>query len=170
MVGITHTDPQRSLYRDLGDMALCLDVGSYHDDHPYFTNNAHRIDQLKLQQRANKGVLGLMKDEAGGDRFAVEGVFLKAKLYSISLTEGPPKQACKGITKNVVKNKITIDDYRRVVDTLKPQRHTMRVLRSQRHQIYMLEIEKNSLSLFDDKRYAVDRISTLPFSHPSAIA
>ena len=169
VVGITHTDPERSFYRDLGDMASCLDVGSYPDDHPYFTNNADRADRLKLERRSNKGVLGLMKDEAGGDRFAVEGVFLKAKLYSISLTEGPPKQACKGIAKNVVRNEITIDDYRRVVDTLKPQRHTMRVLRSQRHQIYMLEIEKNSLSLFDDKRYAVDRISTLPFGHESAI-
>ena len=166
IVGITYHDPARSFYRDLAGMASCLDTGNYSDQHPYFVENHDQFDHLKEMQRANKGVLGKMKDEAGGDRFAVEGVFLKSKLYSIIYDDGKPKQACKGVSKGVVRKEITIENYRRVVETLEPQRHAMRVLRSKQHQIYMLEIEKNSLSIFDDKRYSVDRYNTLPFGHP----
>ena len=169
IVGITYHDPAQSFYHDLALMASCLDTGNYSDQHPYFVKNQDQFAHLKEMQRVNKGVLGKMKDEAGGDRFAVEGVFLKSKLYSIMYDDGKPKQACKGISKGVVRKEISIEDYRRVVETLEPQRHTMRVLRSKGHQIYMLEIEKNSLSIFDDKRYAVDRYSTLPFGHPRTV-
>ena len=41
----------------------------------------------------------------------------------------------------------------------------MCILRSNQHQIYMLQIKKKSLSIIDDKRYAVDRYNMLPFDH-----
>ena len=168
VVGITYTDPRRSFYSDLASLAPCLDTSNYSDQHPYFVKNMDQFDHLKLMQRKNKGVLGKMKDESGGDRFAIEGVFLKSKLYSILFDDGQRKQACKGISKGVVHREINIDHYRRVVETLEPQRNKMRVLRSKQHQLYMLEIDKCSLSLFDDKRYAVDRVHTLPFGHALA--
>ena len=91
IVGITYHDLARSFYHDLASMASCLDTGNYSDSHPYFVQNHNQFDHLKEMQRVNKGVLGKMKDEAGGDRFAVEGVFLKSKLYSIIYDDGQPK-------------------------------------------------------------------------------
>ena len=169
LVGITYSDPSRSFWHDLATIAHTLDTGNYSDSHPFFQQNVDQMEHLKQIQRANKGVLAKFKDEAGGDRFATEGVFLKAKMYSVLYSDGTPKQVAKGIQKSVIK-KMTLNDYKSAIETELPQRHTMRAFRSERHQIYMVEIEKNSLSLYDDKRWAVDKIQTLPYGHPRAIS
>ena len=62
---VEYSDPKRSFYRDLGDIAPSLDFGSYPDSHPLFSENLDRYDWLKRLQKKNKGVLGKMKDEAG---------------------------------------------------------------------------------------------------------
>ena len=73
-------------------------------------------------------------------------------------------QKCKGIFKNIIKEDITIDDYR---DTLfsstekrrkKKKKNTMKSIKSYKH------IIKWSLSCFDNKIYILeDEITTLAY-------
>ena len=53
----------------------------------------------------NKKVLGMFKDEAGGEVID-EFVGLRAKLYSYKMFEGEESKKCKGVKKSVVKKSI----------------------------------------------------------------
>ena len=55
----------RCPYKDLGDLAHTLDTSAYGPQNPIFTRNPQRQTELLEHQRANKGVLGLLKDECG---------------------------------------------------------------------------------------------------------
>ena len=55
----------------------------------------------------------MMKDEAGA-KIIKEFVGLRAKLYSYKMYEGKEEKKCKGIKKNVIRNKITHEDYKNV--------------------------------------------------------
>ena len=59
----------------------------------------------------NKKVIGLMKDELGGEVMK-EFVSLRPKMYSYSVGNSEPKK-CKGIKKCVVKKTITFEDYKK---------------------------------------------------------
>ena len=86
-------------------------------------------------------------------------------MYDLLLSDGSEKKTLKGLSKNVVKNEISIQNYQEVLETGIPQRHEMRVIRSKNHQLYIQELTKTSLSSWDDKRFAMDSISTLPYGH-----
>ena len=55
----------------------------------------------------------MMKDEAGG-KIIEEFVGLRSKLYSYKMYEGKEEKKCKGIKKNVIKNKNTHKNYKTV--------------------------------------------------------
>ena len=59
----------------------------------------------------NKKVIGLMKDELGGE-IMKEFIALHPKMYSYRVGSSEPKQ-CKGIKKCVVKKTITFKDYKK---------------------------------------------------------
>ena len=59
----------------------------------------------------NKKVIGLMKDELGGE-IMKEFISLLPKMYSYRVGSSEPKK-CKGIKKCVVKKTITFEDYKR---------------------------------------------------------
>ena len=59
----------------------------------------------------NKKVIGLMKDELGGE-IIKEFVSLQPKMYGYRVGNSEPKK-CKGIKKCVVKKTITFDDYKK---------------------------------------------------------
>ena len=58
-----YQDPNRDPFRDLANMASHLDISNYGPEHPIFTHNPERAEELRQLQRDNKGVLGLLKDE-----------------------------------------------------------------------------------------------------------
>lgn len=58
----------------------------------------------------NKAVLGLFKDELGGKNMT-EFVALRAKVYALHV-EGRDVKRSKGVKKNVVRDQISLEDYR----------------------------------------------------------
>ena len=58
----------------------------------------------------NKKVIGLMKDELGGE-IMEEFVTLRPKMYAYKTFNGESKK-CKGIKKCIVKKTITFEDYK----------------------------------------------------------
>ena len=95
----------------------------------------------------NKKVVGMMKDECGGRQIA-EFVGLRSKLYAYKMDEGPEEKKCKGVKKNVIKNKITFDDYMDCLFGGGSHLRTMNTFRSQEHDIYTKQINNGLTLLF----------------------
>ena len=91
-------------YRDIaGDLDTWFDTSEFDASHP-----------SGIQTGVNKKVIGMMKDEAAG-KIIQEFVGLGAKQYSFKMwVDSSEQKRCKGIRKNVVKNRITHEDYKTV--------------------------------------------------------
>jgi len=105
-----------------------------------------------------------MKDEAAG-KIITEFGALNAKLYSYRM-DGEDYKKRKGVKKNVVKKRITHEDFLNCLFTNKEQMSTMNIIRSRFHNIFTATINKVSLSADDVKRVVMeDKISTLAIGH-----
>ena len=86
-------------YKDIADdVEARFDTSGYIPDKP-------------LPVGLSKKVIGLMKDELGGDIMR-EFVSLRPKMYSYKVGNSEPKK-CKGIKRCIVKKMISFDDYKK---------------------------------------------------------
>ena len=104
----------------------------------------------------NKKVIGLMKDELGGE-IMKEFVSLRPKMYSYRVGNSEPKK-CKGIKKCVVKRTISFGDYKRCLFSGESSHRSQLLFRSRKHEVRMLEVNKLALSREDDKRISIDGV------------
>ena len=145
----------KDIYKDINP-----DIEKQFDTSDYTTNHSSEI-----KTRLNSKVLGMFKDEAGGQQI-VEFVGLRAKLYSYKMLDGSVDKKFNSVTKNVTKRRIQFDDYRECLFSRKAQHRQMIVIRSHCHQIYTEEMNEIALSSDDDKRVIVaDGIHTLAYGH-----
>ena len=129
-----------------------------------FDTSAQRSDRL-LPIGLNKKVIGLMKDEMGGD-IIEEFIAPRPKLYSYRKSEGVKGNECKGIKKNVVKRMITFEDYKNCLFKKSNIYRSQMLFRSYRHDVHTIEVNKLALSTDDDKRIVgEDGISTKARGH-----
>ena len=141
-------------YKDIApDVQTMFDTSNYPSYYP-----------SEIETGVNKKVIGLMKDEVGGE-FITEFVGLRAKNYAFIL-DGEEHKKCKGIKKCVTKNNICFLDYKTCLFTNVTQLRKMNVFRSHLHDIYTEEVNKIALSANDDKRVILkDGIHTLAHGH-----
>ena len=111
----------------------------------------------------NKKVIGLMKDELGGEMMK-EFVSLRPKMYSYRVGNTEPKK-CKGIKKCVVKKTITFDDYKEYLFEGRNVHKSQLLFRSNKHEIRTLEVNKLVLNSQDDKRISIDGIASYAIGH-----
>ena len=137
----------QNFYKDISkSIANWFDTSNYPKGH-------------ELQSDKNKKVIGMMKDEAGGKQIS-EFVGLRSKLYAYKIHEREEKK-CKGVKKSVVKNQISLEDYKNCLFTEEGQQRPMNTFRSRKHTIYTKWITKIALSANDDKRIICrDKINT----------
>ena len=144
-------------YRDISpDVEAMFDTSDFSESHP-----------SGILVGANKKVVGMFKDEAGG-KIIEEFVGLRAKLYSYKMFEGKKKEKkkCKGVKHAVVKKTITFDDYKRCLFSGKNQYRQMNVFKNRKHEIFTEEVNKVALSGDDDKRIILpDKVHTLAYGH-----
>ena len=134
-------------------------------DEKFDTRNFEKDHKSGIASKKNKKVIGMMKDETGGKQIK-EFVGLRSKLYSYKMYEGKETKKCKGIKKNVIKNKITHEDYKNCLFTRKPKFEKMNNIRSREHNIYTEKIYKVALSCEDYKRFILeDGIHTFALGH-----
>ena len=126
-------------YKDFWTDKDMFDNSDYPENSPYYCNT-------------NKKIIGKFKDEACGIPIT-EFIGLKSKMYSYVKDNEKGGRTAKGIKKNVIKNNIRHEDYKRTLLNEEQMHHKMKTIRSQRHQLGSYEINKVSLSCFDDKRY-----------------
>ena len=110
-------------------------------------------------------MIGKFKDEAG-DVPIVEFCGLRSKMYSYMKEDGKGGMTAKGVKKYVIKNKLTHDDFMKVISEKKQLRHNINTMRSVKHQLGTYECRKVTLSCFDDKRYLTeDDITSYAYGH-----
>ena len=126
-----------------------------------FDTSGYRDDGLRpLPFEMNKKVIGLIKDELGGDIMR-EFVALRPKMYAYKV-ESKEFKRCKGIKKCVVKKDIKFEDYRRCLMTGEMDYRSQIMFRSRLHELTMIEL---ALSREDDKRIYVDNTNSLVRGH-----
>ena len=140
-------------YKDISpDVRDKFDTSNYPKDHP-----------SGIETGANKKVIGMFKDEAGG-LIISEFVGLRAKLYSFKILKTTAEifeeKKCKGAKKAVVKKHITFNDYKRCLFNNVNQMRSMNVFRSRNHEIFAETVNKVALSYSDDKKLFARMVST----------
>ena len=111
----------------------------------------------------NKKVIGLMKDELGGE-IMNEFISLRPKLYSYRVGSSEPKK-CKGIKKCVVKKTISFENYKKCLFIGEKSHRSQLLFRSCKHKVRTLEVNKLALSREDNKRISIDGIESYVIGH-----
>ena len=138
-------------YKDIAD-----DVETRFDTSGYIPNRP-------LPVGLNKKVIGLMKDELGGE-IMTEFVSLRPKMYSYKVGNSEPKK-CKRIKKCVVKKMISFDDYKKCLFSRDRTHRSQLLFRSCKHEVKTLEVNKLALSREDDKRITINGVASYARGH-----
>ena len=118
------------VYTDMLLDADLYDTSNYPTDHP-------------LHSTVDKKVIGKFKDELGG-KVMTEFIGLRPKMYSY-VGDDSGKRA-KGVSRSVLRQTITHDDYRKCLFDRQVFTRAMPGLRSHQHQIYGETVRKVALS------------------------
>ena len=113
----------------------------------------------------NKKIIGLMKDELGGE-IITDFVILRPKTYSYLTHDCKEDKKAKGTKKCVIKRMIKFNDYKNCLlkdeVILKSQQRFI----SKKHDVYTENINKIALSNNNDKRIVLtDKITSYPYGY-----
>ena len=137
------------------------------DDVPMRFDTSSYCSNRPLPIGLNKKVIGLMKDELGGDIMS-EFAVLRSKLYSFRKIDGSENKKCKGIKKCVVKKTLSFKDYKNCLFNPTDVYRSQLMFRSTKHKVHTIEVNRVTLTRDDDKQISKkDGISTLPHGHKS---
>ena len=167
--GEAHGDRISLCYMDTDLFIYEIETEDFYEDvaddvEDRFNTSGYRDDGLRpLPVGMNRKVIGLMKDELGGDIMR-EFVALRPKMYAYKV-ESKEFKRCKGIKKCVVKKDIKFEDYKRCLMTGEMEYKSQMTFRSRLHEIATIETNKLALSREDDKRIYTDNINSLARGH-----
>lgn len=130
-----------------------FDFSNFPPEHPMFSDK-------------NKRVPGLFKDECNV-KVIREFVGLRSKMYSIRIEgeEGKEVKVAKGVKKSVIENDLKFSNYLDCLVEEQSLEHSFKCIRSSKHSVHTMSLRKKTLCGFDDKRYLVDMIFSLPYGY-----
>jgi len=165
-------DNYNLLYSDTDSLVYNIKTPDVYD---WMSKNKNYLDlsdcvRPELKDNTNKKVLGKMKDELNG-LIITEFTALNPKVYSFnhqSIDEFEKisihnKKTLKGVSKVVVKNEITHDDYVQVLQTNVPIYRNITSIRSFKHQVFTMVQKKKALTSYYDKMKMIDYNTCVPF-------
>ena len=138
-------------YKDIAeDVKDRFDMSGYNPNRP-------------LPVGLNKKVIGLMKDELGGE-IMTEFVTLRPKMYAYK-TGSAESKICKGIKKCIVKKMISFEDYKACLISGEISFGSQLMFRSLKHEVKTLEVNKLASGRDDNKCITVNGINSLARGH-----
>lgn len=155
---LLYTDTDSLLYEisdenmisKLGELAEYFDFSNYPSSHCLY--NAEK-----------KKVPGYFKDEAAGEHI-LEFVGLRSKMYSFVMDKTfRENKTAKGVKKSIISRDLQHADYLRCLKEEIQMEHTFNQISSKSHSVTTNKQKKISLSPFDDKRYLIDKVNSLPY-------
>jgi len=141
------------VYREFAtpDIRKVFDFSNYPKDH-------------FLYSEKGKKVPGLFKDETAS--FPIQNfIGLRSKMYCIKKKQGDEIRMAKGVKKPVVQNDLRYEHYEHCLFEGEKFEHDFHSIKSVRHKVVTTHQTKVSLSSFDDKRWLLDCVNSLPYGH-----
>ena len=139
----------KDFYKDIADVETRFDTSGYCD--------------RPLPVGKDKKVIGLMKDELGG-QIMKQFIALPPKMYSYRVGDSEPKKY-KGMKKCVVIKTITFEDYKKCLFEGRNVHRSQLLFRSNKHEVKTLEVNKLALNSQNDKRISIDGIASYTIGH-----
>ena len=168
-VKIKYQDKARLCCMDTDSFVVNIKIKDFYknisqDVNKRFDTSNYTFDR-PLPTGINKKVIGLLKDELGGD-IITEFVALGPKAYSHITNNFIEMKKAKGTKKCVVNKMLRFDDYKKCLfDNGKVLKSQQR-FKSENHEVYTEKINKIALSCDDDKRIVTsDRITSYPYGY-----
>ncbi|CAH1107474.1 unnamed protein product [Psylliodes chrysocephalus] len=165
-------DSAKLCYTDTDSLILEVFTSNFYEDIKqnithFDTSNFSNNNEYAIP--ITKSVVGKMKDEFGGIPIS-EFYGSCAKVYCVKLGKPFKKMTeikkAKGISTNVVKNQLHLNDYINIVQNGETVYRKMYVFVSSLHTIYTELRNKVALSANDDKRYIIPHdVNTLAWGH-----
>ena len=164
-----YNDNVRLCYMDTDSFIMNVKTNDFYKDISDDVDNRFHTSNYEVKRPLpigkNKKVIGLMKDELGGE-IITEFVTLRPKTYSYLTDDSKEDKKAKGTKKCVIKKMIKFDDYKKCLlnDTviLKSQQ----IFISNKHDVYTKNVNKIALSNNDDKRIvSSNKITSYPYGY-----
>ena len=130
------------------EMKDVFDSSNYHHEH-------------RLYSLCNKAKLGCFKDEAAGN-IIKEFILLRPKMYSMDIHNSNGIRKAKGVKKHIVQ-KLTHSAFQDVYNNTHETVEVMANIVSKNHVLRTRTFRKRSLSLWEDKRFWVDKNFSVPY-------
>ena len=129
----------------------------------YDTSNYDENDKRPLPIGKNKKVIGLFKDELGGE-IIKEFSALRAKTCAYLMGEDSEVKKTKGTKKCIIKRELMFENYKDCLFNGEAILKSQQRFKSDRHKVYTEEVNKIALSSDDDKRLQTfNRVTTYPY-------
>ena len=112
-------------------------------------------------------MLGKFKDEVDG-KIITNFIRLEPKSYAFEIyKQDKEEKKSKGIVKHKVKRELNYKKYLETLADNKCDTISFNSIRSKNHQIYAINQVKMALSSYDNKRYYLDKVNSLPYGQYS---
>ena len=149
-------------YKDIAsDVENRFDTSNYEVN----TSETSALACRPLPTGKNKKVIGLMKDELGGE-IITEFVTLRPKTYSFLTDDGREDKKAKGTRKCIIKKMIKFNDYKKCLLNGEIILKSQQRFTSNKHDVYTESINKIALTNNDDERIVLsNKITSYPYGY-----
>ena len=164
-----YNDNVRLCYRDTDSFIMNIKTNDFYKDISDDVDNRFDTSNYEVKRPLpigkNKKIIGLMKDELGGE-IITEFIALRPKTYSYLTVNDKIDKKAKGTKKCVIKKMIKFDDYKKCLLNDKVILKSQQRFISNKHNVYTEEVNKIALSNDDDQRIvSPDKISSYPYGY-----
>ena len=164
-----YNDNVRLFYMDTDSFIMNIKTNDFYKDisddveFKFDTSNYEVKRQLPIAK--NKKVIGLMKDELGGE-IITEFIALRPKTYSYLTDNDKIDKKATGTKKCIMKKIIKFDDYKKCFLNDGVILKSKQIFISTKHDVYTEDVNKIALSNDDDKRIvSSDKNTSYPYGY-----
>ena len=166
-----YNDNVRLCYMDRDSFIMNIKTNDFYKDISDDVDNRFDTSYYEVKRPLlmgkNKKVIGLMKDELGGE-IITKFIALRPKTYSYLTDNDKIDKKAKGTKKCVIKKLIKFDDYKKCLLNDKVILKSQQRFISNKHDVYTENVNKIALSNDDDKRIvSSDKITSYPYGYKS---
>ena len=164
-----YNDDVKLCYMDMDSFVMHIKTNDFYKDISHGVDNRFDTSNYKVKRPLpigkNKKVIGLMKDELGGE-IITEFIALRPKTYFYLTDNDKIDKKAKGTKKCVIKKMIRFDDYKKCLLNDKVILKSQQRFISNKHDVYTEDVNKIALSNDDDKRIvSPDKRSSYPYGY-----
>ena len=164
-----YNDNVRLCYMDTDSFIMNIKTNDFYKDISDDVDNRFDTSNYEVKRPLpigkNKKVIGLMKDELGGE-IITEFVTLRPKTYSYLTDDSKEDKKAKGTKKCIIKKMIKFDHYKKCLLNDKVILKSQQRFISTKHDVYTEKVNKIALSNNDDKRIvSSNKFTSYPYGY-----